>query len=224
MRRRSAASDEAALEVAQSEIAPRARVMREYLPAPKVLANANRIEQVFSNLLMNAAQAIENPNPERHRIRVRIRGEGTRVLVEVEDTGPGIPDEILGRIFDPFFTTKPLGLGTGLGLPFAAASSTLKGAKSRCAVAPGKGLRSWSRCRPSAGAKAPANAATSGESARASPLRGAILIVDDEPLVVRTLRIVLRDEHDVTLASSGEEALNAIRLRGADCFDVICAT
>ena len=79
-------------------------------------ASERRLGQVFLNLLINAAQAIPEGSPERHAIRARTRTEGGRVVVEIEDTGTGIPPEILGRIFDPFFTTKPVGQGTGLGL------------------------------------------------------------------------------------------------------------
>lgn len=73
--------------------------------------------QVLMNLLLNAAHAIPEGAPDENEIRVatRIDSEG-RAIVEVHDTGSGIPTEIQGRLFDPFFTTKPVGAGTGLGL------------------------------------------------------------------------------------------------------------
>jgi signal transduction histidine kinase len=67
---------------------------------------------VWTNLIANAAEAMAG----RGELRLRTRHEGQRVLVEVCDDGPGIPDAIRGRIFEPFFTTKPTGQGTGLGL------------------------------------------------------------------------------------------------------------
>lgn len=88
---------------------------------PVVLANNNRLEQVFINLLVNARDAIEDKfekfihSPEK-RIFLRTRLFGGKVRVEVADTGIGIPKPLLEKIFEPFFTTKRAGRGTGLGL------------------------------------------------------------------------------------------------------------
>jgi signal transduction histidine kinase len=71
-----------------------------------------QINQVFMNLLVNAAQAI----PERGKIFVRSGSENGHVWFEIEDTGKGMSPEIQQRIFEPFYTTKPVGQGTGLGL------------------------------------------------------------------------------------------------------------
>ncbi len=79
---------------------------------PPVWIDKNKIEQVFVNLLINAAHAM----PGGGILTVRTLPESPGVLVEVEDTGAGISEEILPKIFDPFFTTKPTGMGTGLGL------------------------------------------------------------------------------------------------------------
>jgi signal transduction histidine kinase len=78
-------------------------------------ANPGQLEQVFVNLLLNAAQALD-PGRGDGRVELRARREGDRVVVLVHDDGPGIAPEHLARVFDPFFTTKPVGLGTGLGL------------------------------------------------------------------------------------------------------------
>src|SRR5205085_2029004 len=72
--------------------------------------------QVFLNLLVNAAQAIPVGHAGDNRISVKVRQREETVVVEVSDTGCGIPQDIMARIFDPFFTTKPVGVGTGLGL------------------------------------------------------------------------------------------------------------
>jgi PAS domain S-box-containing protein len=87
-------------------------VERRYGPVPKVAGHANQLNQVFMNLLVNAAQAIEREGA----IRICTALDGTRVRVGISDTGVGIPADHLPRIFDPGFTTKGVGLGTGLGL------------------------------------------------------------------------------------------------------------
>jgi two-component system NtrC family sensor kinase len=80
---------------------------------PKVCASPSEMQQVFLNLINNALDAMEKTGG---KIDITTRVEADRVVVDVADTGPGIPQANLGRIFDPFFTTKPVGKGTGLGL------------------------------------------------------------------------------------------------------------
>jgi len=90
---------------------------------PLILADANRLEQVFINLLINARDAIEERWEKRDskvgrkkQIFLKSRAENGKVKIEIEDTGTGIPKSVLDRIFEPFFTTKTVGQGTGLGL------------------------------------------------------------------------------------------------------------
>jgi C4-dicarboxylate-specific signal transduction histidine kinase len=80
---------------------------------PVVLSNANQLQQVVMNLLINAQQAMA---PDGGKVTIRTQAVGANVLIEVEDSGPGVPAEIRSRIFEPFFTTKRAGQGTGLGL------------------------------------------------------------------------------------------------------------
>lgn len=90
-----------------------ARVVREYEPdLPEIEAYGSELNQVWTNLIDNAADAAG----ERGQITLRARRDDNQVLVEVEDDGPGMPEHILACIFDPFFTTKEPGVGTGLGL------------------------------------------------------------------------------------------------------------
>lgn len=81
---------------------------------PQVLGNPGEIEQVFTNLMLNAADAMEGRG--RIIISSELDPKESQLLLKVSDTGPGIPAETRGKIFEPFFTTKPLGVGTGLGL------------------------------------------------------------------------------------------------------------
>ena len=80
---------------------------------PQVKIDKNKIEQVFINMIMNSQQAIEVSGT----ITVRTYAQGSEVIIEIDDSGPGIPDEIMGKIFEPFFTTKRSSGGTGLGMP-----------------------------------------------------------------------------------------------------------
>ncbi|MBU1426654.1 MAG: bacteriohemerythrin [Gammaproteobacteria bacterium] len=100
------------LNVVANEIKYKADVVKQYAGLPDVECMPSQLNQVFMNMLMNAAQAID----QKGTITVRTGKSGDEVWVEVEDTGKGIAPENLNRIFDPFYTTKPIGKGTGLGL------------------------------------------------------------------------------------------------------------
>lgn len=101
------------LNIVNNEIKYKADVVKHYGVLPEVQCLPSELNQVFMNLLVNAAHAI---TAERGTITISTGVEGPNVWVEVADTGAGIAQENLQRIFDPFFTTKPVGKGTGLGL------------------------------------------------------------------------------------------------------------
>lgn len=79
---------------------------------PRIKAYGSELNLVWTNLIVNAVDAM----PEGGRLKVRTRQEPTDILVEIRDSGSGIPENLKSRIFEPFFTTKPVGEGTGLGL------------------------------------------------------------------------------------------------------------
>lgn len=106
------AAMESTLNVVWNELKYKAEVIRELGDIPDIDCVPAQINQVFMNLLVNAAQAIS----ERGRITVRSGVENGHVWFEVEDTGTGMADDVRRRIFEPFYTTKPVGKGTGLGL------------------------------------------------------------------------------------------------------------
>src|SRR5207245_1507788 len=93
----------------------RIRVVRELDALPLIMADPHQLQQVFLNLFTNARYAMKSARGE-GTLTVRSARHGADVVVHVEDDGPGIPAEHVGRIFDPFFTTKGAGEGTGLGL------------------------------------------------------------------------------------------------------------
>lgn len=105
---------ESTLNVVNNEIKYHADVVREYGQLPQIQCLPSQLNQVFMNLLVNAAHAMEGG--PRGTITVRTGTHGENIWIEVRDTGCGIPPEVINRIFDPFFTTKPVGKGTGLGL------------------------------------------------------------------------------------------------------------
>jgi signal transduction histidine kinase len=88
------------------------KITRDFGDLPLVECRPRQLNQLFFNLLSNAAQAIADQG----EIRVRTRREGETVIIAISDTGCGIPKDIIGRIFEPFFTTRPVGKGAGLGL------------------------------------------------------------------------------------------------------------
>jgi signal transduction histidine kinase len=93
------------------------RVRREYdSTLPEIDAHGSELNQVWTNLIDNAADALNEANVPGATITLRTRQEGQWIVVTIEDNGPGIPAEALPRIFEAFYTTKPIGQGTGLGL------------------------------------------------------------------------------------------------------------
>ncbi|HUV51088.1 MAG TPA: ATP-binding protein [Anaerolineae bacterium] len=105
-------SIESTLNVVWNELKYKAVVTKDYGDLPLVECYPQQLNQVFVNLLVNAAQAIEKQG----EIRITTRALDGKVEIKISDTGKGIPKENLSKIFDPFFTTKEVGKGTGLGL------------------------------------------------------------------------------------------------------------
>jgi len=103
---------ETTLYIAKTSMPEQIVVEKDFHEVPDIRCMPSQLNQVFLNLITNAAQAINGPG----KIHVRTRAEDGFVRVEIEDTGPGMSEEVLSRIFEPYFTTKPEGQGTGLGL------------------------------------------------------------------------------------------------------------
>jgi PAS domain S-box-containing protein len=110
------------LTVARNELKYVAEVQTDFGDLPLLVCSIGDLNQVFLNLLVNAAHAIGDVvkgTGQKGTIRIETRVEGPMALITISDTGAGIPDNIRGRIFDPFFTTKEVGRGTGQGLAIA---------------------------------------------------------------------------------------------------------
>ncbi|MEK6708205.1 MAG: ATP-binding protein [Pseudomonadota bacterium] len=129
------------LNIVHNEIKYKAEVVKEYGDIVAVECLPSQINQVFMNLLVNAAQAIE----KRGAITVRTGKQDAEVWVEITDTGKGIVAADLKRIFDPFYTTKPIGHGTGLGLSLSYSIIQKHHGRIEVQSEPGKGsvFRVW---------------------------------------------------------------------------------
>ena len=103
---------ESTINIVWNEIKYKANLTRDYGDIPLLKCYPQQLNQVFMNLLVNAAQAIDKDG----EILARTSLEGDTVVISISDSGKGIPEDVLQKVFEPFFTTKPVGVGTGLGL------------------------------------------------------------------------------------------------------------
>ena len=188
---------------------------------PLILADANQLEQVFLNLVINAQHAMEKQGGVL-TVSSAFLPDGKRISISIRDTGTGIAPENLSRIFDPFFSTKSEGKGTGLGLSTAYGIVTNHYGEIKVESAPGKGTEmivilpvSTPVTLPE---KPPARPAT--ECALPSVCRGhRILVVDDEQHIRDILSETLREAgYAVDTAANGEEGVRKLR---SGSFDLI---
>lgn len=203
--------------IAAADIRHRARLEIEIATDSLVLANESRLSQVFLNLLLNACHAI--PDGAQGLIRVSAKDVGSEMVAEVSDNGVGIPAAILDRVLDPFFTTKPIGIGSGLGLSVCKNIIEGYGGRIELQSAEGRGTtaRLFLPIHQITRALEPSPRAQD-QPRRTSRLKRKVLAIDDDPMVLRSLKRVLRT-HDLTLASSGQAALEVLSER--EDFDVI---
>jgi len=207
-----------AVSMTLNEIRHRARLVREYGPLPLVDADGARLGQVFINLLVNAAQAFPAGSTDANEIRVvTFTDVDGRAVVEVRDTGTGIPAPLLDRVFDPFFTTKPIGLGTGLGLSISHSIVTGMGGEISAKSELGHGTVLRIALPPSRSPTVRPLAA-SGPSKAGSARSATVLVVDDEQAIGLAIRRVLAT-HAVTVVTTAQAALDLLA-EGKE-FDVV---
>jgi len=206
---------DSSINVARNEIRHRARLRKDYGEVPVVYANESRLGQVFLNLLVNAAQAIPEGDAGQNEIRVVTSTEGGQVVIEVHDTGTGIPPATLRRIFDPFFSTKAAG-GTGLGLAICHGIVTSLGGDISVESEVGRG--SVFRVVLPVG-RVDSTTKMQAVVVPTSTRRGRLLVVDDEPLIGETIARQLAPDHEVVTVSSAQDALE--RLTGGEEYDLV---
>ena len=190
---------------------------------PQVFADGHQVQQVLLNLVINAEQAMLSTNG-RGVIVVRTwhDAEQESVILEINDDGPGIPDEVQPKIFDPFFTTKEVGKGTGLGLTVAYAIVQEHGGRIRLESRPAEGTSFYVEL-PVTGAKSPGVVVRPGQPPleSAAVVGSSILVVEDEAALAAAVTDALRDAgYVVDRAADGEEALSKVKVQHFDL--VIC--
>ena len=212
---------DSAIRMAEPEIQHRAKVVREYEEGNLYIRGSRtRIGQVFLNLIVNAAQAIDPGDRTQNAITVRARSTETdRICIEVQDTGPGISSQMLRRIFDPFVTTKPAGRGTGLGLSICRRIVHSLEGTIEIQSHPGQGTVARVVLPKAPRPRRPLSIPPTSMSAVQRATRGklSLLVVDDEPVIARLIQKALV-KHEVTTAHDGREA---VALMGQHAYDVI---
>ncbi len=187
---------------------------------PKIWADASELQQVLLNLLINAEQALVTVEPPR-TITVRSRAGEHEAVLEIADSGPGIPPEIRAKIFDPFFTTKAEGVGTGLGLSICYGIAHEHGGRIWLESEPGRGARFFVALPRDHrhDARAPLDTAAPAPPPTAATGTLTVLVIDDETALRNALlRFLGRRGIQGHGAADGTEALG---LLGQRDFDVI---
>ncbi len=169
-----------ALSMTRAQLRAVARVVESHAPVPRVMAINSELIQVVVNLLGNAAHSLGSAGGGTIRVASHAAPDG-RVIVEVEDDGPGVPPALRTRIFEPYFTTKPLGIGHGLGLHVCRGIVESHSGTLSLHAEPGRTIFRISL--PPGEAAPPAQAAPGG--------RPRVLVVDDDELVSRSIAMML---------------------------------
>ncbi len=198
---------EVSLRLLASRWQDRITIHRDFGDLPLLECDAGQLNQVFMNLLANACDAIR----DRGSIWITTRVEGAEAVVTIRDDGGGIAPEVLERIFEPFFTTKDVGGGTGLGLAISHGVVTAHGGRIEVESTPGAGA-TFRIVLP-----LPASRLT-GSRARVDRVtavevdyrRYPVLVVDDEPDILRSFSFNYGDDFTVLTAESGAQALEQL--------------
>jgi CheY-like chemotaxis protein len=180
---------------------------------PTIQGSPAQLRELMTNLIFNAVDAL----PSGGTIRLRVVAEDGRGIVEIVDSGVGMSAEVQARVFEPFFTTKGE-VGTGLGLAMVFRTVEQHGGLIAVRSAPGDGT-AFRITFPLVEASADDEPSTSA-AVQVEPLRALrVLVVDDEPMMTKAVVRMLRPSgHQVTVAGSGEEALETL---AEQTFDVV---
>ncbi len=209
---------ERAIRLTENTIRHKATLVREIRPGGSVMGNEALLTQVFVHLLVNATQSIVQGTAAQNEVRVTCgRSADGRLEVSVSDTGHGMSPEVLSRVFDPFFTTRPVGEGAGLGLSVCHGTVSAMGGEIVVESELGRGS-TFRVFLPALGGTArpprmtPLPAPEAMRSCR-------VLVIDDDPMVCRSLTRLLQAHHTVESITEATEGL--LRIEAGERFDVI---
>jgi PAS domain S-box-containing protein len=210
---------ESTLRMAWNELRHRAKLVRNYGKVPPVDAHESRLGQVFLNLIVNAAHAIPPGNYEANEIRISTSVDPAgRVVIDIRDTGTGIPLDVRPRLFTPFFSTKPVGVGTGLGLAISHRIISQFGGTINYDTEVGKGTE-FHIALPVAGGAVTQQQTQKIWTRTPAIRRGNVLVIDDEESLAQAIRRFLSVEHNVTAVYRARDALDLLEL--GTRYDVI---
>jgi two-component system NtrC family sensor kinase len=184
---------------------------------PEMMADADQLHQLLTNLIVNARQALAlSPQPRVIRVMTRFDFRNDQLQISVRDNGPGIPPEIRKRIFEPFFTTKPAGEGTGIGLSLCSSIVRAHGGTICVADSPGGGATFTVELPLKV---VDALSTLPRVAAHGNPSGSRVLIIEDELEIAETLSEIIRSQgHDTCLANDGSTGLDFAL---SQYFDVI---
>ncbi len=205
-----------ALRMMRNDLRHRAQLICNLEDVPNLHGDPRRLAQVFTNILLNASQAIEEGKADENLIRVDCRHVGQEIIITISDSGMGIPDDHLERVFERFFTTKPSGSGTGLGMSVSQEIISNHGGRIDIASSVARGTEVTIML--------PVTTALQRRAISTEPPRDPgrslrILAIDDDLLVLKAYRRSLGRHHNMTFASDGEDALAVLETEHD--FDVI---
>ena len=175
-------------------------------PACCVKGDPASLSHALMNLCVNAVDAM----PDSGTLLIRARREGAKAVLEVADTGLGMPPEVLEKALDPFFTTKPPGKGTGLGLPIVYGTVKAHRGKINIRSEPGQGTTVRIELPASEGAALPVAPVPEAPPKPGQPSLNLLLVDDDELIQIAIQSLLEILGHAVTTVSSGEEALTRL--------------
>jgi len=211
---------DAALMLVQSQVRHNATVVWQPANVPYALAHRTKLVQVVTNLVVNASQSFTDSHTSAHKIHVRAYGEADRVVLEVQDNGPGMNEAVMQRALEPFFTTKGPGQGSGLGLFLS--NSIIESLGGTLHIESRLGHGTTVTVRLPIAEQAPESRVTRRMTSACGsdpPPQLQVLIVDDEPEIRRALQRILNRSCAVSMCANGAEAWQ--RLVSGEKYDVI---
>jgi PAS domain S-box-containing protein len=211
---------ESVLKLVRKELEARARLNVTLGQTAPVIGNSARLVQVVMNLVVNAMQAFTGDRTDRDAIWIRTRNEGAKVVIEVADSGPGVPPEDRERVFEPFVTTKHIGQGTGLGL--FVCRNIVREVSGKVTVGDRPGGGALFRVElPAAQAAGPPQVTAAMAPTVSEPSLGHVLIIEDDPLLADILSLRLSSAgYRASVELDPGRALETLAA-GGDGFDLV---